>query len=635
MNKKLGLIALLAGCLALPASAQVVKTSAGKVITSSGNPVTVGPASYVGPVANATILPNTLSSSASFTMMTRKAHYNRSQSTRFKFCLPNWRVDTADANYIGAEVGTGNDIQVKHWIEYPVGTYTQTTFSGSTALATITDLTTLCSDFNSVAIPTGAVFYEWVYVVPTGGNNFPYYNSTLVQNPLYFQNGGTEKAIRSSSGVPTAPPSAFTESNSGRSGYWSAAILGDTTQPTFCIIGDSRATGAQNIADNTYDLGDIARSVGQTSAYVNLSVGGRRMASYSYNSALEQALITTSGCTNIINQLGINEFNQQPTTTTQWQAIWQNLVAKFNGKKFVAVTMEPLSTSTDSWATTANQTANTNITTVNDFVRASGVPYLELSDATSSAHNSGKWKVNGSNLYFTVDGLHATNQGDFQILNARAVNPRAIDLNTPISASYPSINMSGTVSSYVTGQFSQGALTNSALGLVALGGIVPASPPMTWETWFNCSAIPGVNTTIGQASEGFALQATTGNAGVHTASGSFVFGTTAFTTNTWHHVAFTVNQPAIGTQATETIYLDGVSVATTTRNISAIQWGNFQGFNMGTATCAVDELAEWTGVKYTGSFTPPTSAYTGSESGLIGLWHFDGNLNGTRGPASQ
>ena len=47
---------------------------------------------------------------------------------------------------------------------------------------------------------------------------------------------------------------------------------------------------------------------------------------------------------------------------------------------------------------------------------------------------------------------------------------------------------------------------------------------------------------------------------------------------------------------------------------------------------AVDEVAVWKAVQYTGTFTPPSSAYVGTEANLIALYHLDGNMTGIRGP---
>ena len=40
---------------------------------------------------------------------------------------------------------------------------------------------------------------------------------------------------------------------------------------------------------------------------------------------------------------------------------------------------------------------------------------------------------------------------------------------------------------------------------------------------------------------------------------------------------------------------------------------------------ALDEVAVWRSDKYPGAFTVPTAPYTGIESGLLALWHLDGN----------
>ena len=86
-------------------------------------------------------------------------------------------------------------------------------------------------------------------------------------------------------------------------------------------------------------------------------------------------------------------------------------------------TVTPFTSSSDGWASTANQTASAGSTeriTFNDAVRAgiSGLlGYFEVADQVESARNSQKWKVPG----YTTDGIHATNTGYLAIKTSGAV----------------------------------------------------------------------------------------------------------------------------------------------------------------------------------------------------------------------
>jgi lysophospholipase L1-like esterase len=75
-------------------------------------------------------------------------------------------------------------------------------------------------------------------------------------------------------------------------------------------------------------------------------------------------------------------------------------------------TITPSTTSTDSWATTGNQTpesSNAVRVQVNDWIRTVPSPlsgYFEIADLAETARNSGIWKAG-----YTSDGLHPNATG--------------------------------------------------------------------------------------------------------------------------------------------------------------------------------------------------------------------------------
>jgi hypothetical protein len=108
------------------------------------------------------------------------------------------------------------------------------------------------------------------------------------------------------------------------------------------------------------------------------------------------------------NDVGRTLVQMQTDLTTIWTALSNR------GMKVHAGTIPPGTTSTDSWATTANQTKKaTEATRVafNDWIRTTPAPlagYVETADACETARNSGFWKVNGAANYATTDGTHPT-----------------------------------------------------------------------------------------------------------------------------------------------------------------------------------------------------------------------------------
>lgn len=645
------------------AEANIVTTSNGSVVTTSGgNPVTSASPSRVSIVATASRIPDLLETTANFACMTRKAHYMRGSSTRLKTVDLNWYIAPTQLNNLGFELGPGNTVNVCNWIEYPVGTYTPVAFGGTScasSLFSMADGSTNISDFVNVTVPNGALFYTWTYVKGNSGNNWPIYNDTSFINDVLNVPAG-EKANCGTSGVPTSP-GAMSDNVNGENGYWPVAILGDTTLPTFAFLGDSRLCGTSNVMDSTYDFGDIARSIGPTNAYLNLCTGGDRMATYFANHAKRDALINIVNPSAIVSQHGTNEFAGESATTAQWEAVAKNEMAHiynaFPTIPIYRITMEPWTTSTDTFQTPlppnwgvncGNQTGtayNANVTTENDHIRANtfdSIPFLEVADAVTTAHDSGCWKANGLNSFFTNGGGHATTAGDLLVQNSHNINPRVIAATAPLgSYAYPSLTLTGfTPASYVSGPFAntKGAVFASGNTLSpTVNGIIPGTPSATLACWIQIASLPGSQarpmTLGGQQAY---INSSTGFIGVHTGNGTFTAGTTAFGTGAWHYVELDV-VPTVGSTTAYTVYYDGTSAATFSFSTSAAQWTDVAGIAFGAANFVGDisECSLWNFPLHTSNFTNPTSPVAGNESGLVAVWHFNGDLTATRGPAGM
>lgn len=105
----------------------------------------------------------------------------------------------------------------------------------------------------------------------------------------------------------------------------------------------------------------------------------------------------------------------------------------------------------------------------------------------------------------------------------------------------------------------------------------------------------------------------------------------------YHHVAL-----VCGTAGT-TLFLDGavVGMSASTFSGQGASFANpigvraFNGFMYGTFGWlgSVDEVAFWSGSRYTAAFTPPTAAYAGSETNLLALYHLDADGTDSSGVA--
>ena len=121
--------------------------------------------------------------------------------------------------------------------------------------------------------------------------------------------------------------------------------------------------------------------------------------------------------------------------------------------------------------------------------------------------------------------------------------------------------------------------------------------------------------------------------------GLVTFNTTAVIFDSvWHHVALVFD--ANGGR----LYFDGVQLGS---SASTYAWdsGNYVNRNIGVRNHAnltnfqwpgeIDEAAVWSTGRYTSGFATPSSAYTGTETGLLALWHLDSNgIDSTGGPAA-
>lgn len=212
--------------------------------------------------------------------------------------------------------------------------------------------------------------------------------------------------------------------------YGPAAVVGDTGPGvTFGIVGDSIAHGGADSGGRP--PGFLVRAANAAGLpWLNVSRAGETVRDVVVNSQFRFRLPLVGNCSHVVCQYGRNDFTQS-RTTAQVQAdlirLWTSLSAR--GSRVFQTTVTPSSTSTDSWATTANQTTHSSNAArvgLNDWLRA-GAPMrngsavaagvsgalvagavghplagiFDVSDAVETARNSGIWKAG-----YTGDGIH-------------------------------------------------------------------------------------------------------------------------------------------------------------------------------------------------------------------------------------
>lgn len=372
----------------------------------------------------------------------RRSHINKSD-------LPMTYVALMFNAWTGTEVALTGTSTIAVAVEYPAGTYQMLTFSGANT-GTLPTMGFLTTDTVKLTTPIPPNAQFWVKVYGSNANGFPFYanaygsTSTLGEGMYY---SGTAGAL-AGSGVGDCL-SALGTSGGGANPSTIApcAILSYSNRPSVIGVGDSRFSGVYEQAGgvNMGLCGHFERGVSPYYATINVAVGGE--AAYGFaapsQSALRVQLAKLAG-THVVCNYAVNDIALR--TLAQIKASWTTIAGYFSPMPVIPVTTEPLTTSTDNWATTANQTINANDairTSWNDFIRAGLAPTLApnirsdfvdvarvveiAADSNTPPNNpfdGGKWVSNGTALAFVNnDGAHLKPLGNQMVADAGVYGP--------------------------------------------------------------------------------------------------------------------------------------------------------------------------------------------------------------------
>lgn len=322
----------------------------------------------------------------------------------------------------GVETDGANDITVRASLENTATKFAPVFFNGKRDVV-ISPGATVWSDPIGFEIIRGQIFYSRTYVTVASGT-WP--------KTIALDSTRNEGFVSGTSTTDLTGGGAITTSN--LPGYGPMAIWGLPTVPhktVVGILGDSIAAGYGETAPNV-DRGYIERGLNNQIAFQCVAIPSARIDHWRDGSLhihwRRSPLLDRA--TDIICELGVNDLATAFATWQSWLIeVWR--LATNRGAKVRQTTITPSSTSTDGFATVANQTPGANEAnrlSANAWLR-DGAPMLngaaaavgssaagtvragqaghplvgviEVADLAESARNSGKWKAG-----YTTDGIH-------------------------------------------------------------------------------------------------------------------------------------------------------------------------------------------------------------------------------------
>ncbi len=362
---------------------------------------------YTGLVATRCMMPVSLNTT-NRQLMARSPHYMREDVSSIQIEFPNFYVNPISTH---AELGTGSSATITASVEFPVGVFTQVLFSGSPS-GTIANASKLLSDPVAISLSRGDLIWIRTFFISTTGVLSIPHNLTGTGLP----GSGLEVAVsgltdKTMSGTVTA----------ANNEYSPVAIIGTTTRASVVIIGDSIGLGdnsKETVGDASGDFGIIARSLGPDYAYGSYCQNGDQGKDFIASHTNRLDLLNYA--THLVCEYGSNDLytakNNAEVVLADLQTIWGYAISL--GKIACQSLITVRTTSTDSWATVANQTVvseNAQRLILNSAIQSLPSGLDRYFNIPSALENSGVWAVNGAPNAYTSDGVHPNTAGSLLI----------------------------------------------------------------------------------------------------------------------------------------------------------------------------------------------------------------------------
>ncbi|CDM57381.1 SGNH/GDSL hydrolase family protein [Rhizobium favelukesii] len=346
---------------------------------------------FLAPTATGSVPPNYTS---------RRAHYAHPDGDVSNF-------KTVDCTFVFAGITADQAATriIKRYIEYPAGVFTQVTWGGQPTVTLST--TTVVSDPINLTIPAGAQFWERTVNLTNTVSLFPLQQLPASSQALGVSDGNSASDL-GNSGTITATSTQTT--------FGATVMIGDIAAPnakSYVIFGDSIAWGEGDISNVGPKGGNgwLGRALDVHGyPYLKIAKQGQQAADLVSSPSRVQSLLAAMSFTDAVVEYGVNDL-RLGRTQAQILADQQTIYGYVPGKRIYQTTITPRSSSTDSWATTVNQTAKTDgnmaaLNPLNAAIRAKPAnvnTVLEAADAAMSARDSDIW---GGAFPPTTDGTH-------------------------------------------------------------------------------------------------------------------------------------------------------------------------------------------------------------------------------------
>lgn len=332
--------------------------------------------------------------------MAQTRHIARATVSSVKLVCSNWYLLVSSG--VVSEATSGGTMTVTASVSKDRVTWTPVTWGGS-ASASIADGEDAASDAVSIALSDGDDFWVRMWRSVSGG--FIVYCENM-ENTSNFDITRVGTSV-----TDCTDGTSFTNNALGFTGG-PTAILGLTTKPGVLLIGDSVAygTGGNYDTSTTGDVGKFAPSIGASYGYI---MGARATDSAAdFVAGATKRIALQAYASHVVSDFGRNDLDDG-RTAAQIKADITSIAGAFTIPVWWD-TITPKSTSTDSWATTVNQTtvANNSVRIeVNSWLRAGqsflGGCFDSCPGVENDAVNAdGKYKAS-----YTADGIHPNATG--------------------------------------------------------------------------------------------------------------------------------------------------------------------------------------------------------------------------------